>query len=143
MKQFYKAKSLLKLSFLFVALFSVMSLMNSCKDDDEKEFTDHIVQFEVVGTEYVVIKAIVTQVGTSQNQIFGTDAQPIPREWKSEEFFVNSSQSQINLDANAVLPNPDSELTVNLWVDGELVKTKKVVGSGTKSASIDYSFLEL
>ena len=143
MKQFYKAKSLLRLSFLFVALFSVITMVNSCKDDDEKEYTDHIVQFEVLGTTGVVTKAIVTQVGTSQNQMFGTDAAPINLPWRSEEFFVNSSQSQINLDANAVLPNADSELTVNLWVDGQIVKTNKAIGSGTKSASIDYSFLEL
>lgn len=142
MKQFYKGKSLFKLSFLLVALFSVISVMNSCKNDDDEGFTDHIVKFEVEGTTGVVVKAIVTQVGTSQNTIFGTDAAPIALPWRSQEFFVNSSQSQINLDANAVLPNANSELKINLWVDGEIVKTIKAIGSGTKSVSIDYSFLQ-
>lgn len=143
MKQFYKAKSLFKLSFLLVALFSVISIMNSCKKDDDNEFTDHVVQFEVTGTTNVVVKAIVTQVGTNQNTTFGTDALPIPLPWRSPEFFVNSSQSQINLDANAVLPNANSEFVINLWIDGEIVKTQKATGSGTKSVSIDYSFLNL
>ena len=142
MKQFYKGKSLFKLSFLLVALFSVISVMNSCKNDDDEGFTDHIVKFEVEGTTGVVVKAIVTQVGTSHNTIFGTDAAPIALPWRSQEFFVNSSQSQINLDANAVLPNANSELKINLWVDGEIVKTSKAIGSGTKSVSIDYSFLQ-
>ncbi|WP_435523704.1 hypothetical protein [Chryseobacterium indoltheticum] len=46
MKQFYKSKNLLRLSFLAVILFSAASVFNSCKDDDEDEFQDHLVQFE-------------------------------------------------------------------------------------------------
>ncbi len=47
MKQIYKSKKLHRLSFLVVALFSVVSVMNSCKEDDEDEFQDYLVQFEV------------------------------------------------------------------------------------------------
>lgn len=140
MKQFYKSKSLLRLSFLFVLLFSVITVVNSCKkDDDDEEFTDHVVQFEVKTTTGGVIKAIVTQVGTSKTDIFD----PTGTTWTSGEFFVNSSQAQLNLDAKADLPDADSELVVNLWIDGEIVRTQKKKGAGPLVASIDYSFLEL
>lgn len=140
MKQFYKSKSLLRLSFLFVLLFSVMTVLNSCKkDDDDDEFTDHIVQFEVKTTTGGVIRAIVTQVGTTKTDIFD----PVGTVWASGEFFVNSGQAQLNLDAKADLPSADSELVVNLWIDGEIVKTQKKIGAGPMVASIDYSFLEL
>lgn len=150
MKQFYKSKSLLRLSFLFTVLFSVISVFNSCKEDDDKEFTDHIIKFEakiitngptpapnppVTGS----FKAVVTQIGTSPSTTFN----PTGTTWTSGDQFVSSSQSQLNLAANAVLPYADSELIVNIYVDGELAKTKKVVGSGEKNASTYYSFLEL
>jgi len=144
MKQIYRSKKLHRLSFLVVALFSVVSLMNSCKDDEEDEFQDHLVQFEVkavkgTGTGDPVLKTIVTQVGVSQNTTFD----PPGITWKSDEFFVNSSQSQLNLDANALLPNANSQLIVTLYVDGVVAKSDTATGSGTQDASIDYSFLEL
>lgn len=147
MNKFYKSKSLLRLSFLLVALFSVVSIANSCKDDDDDDqFTDHLVRFEAkivkgTGTDNGAFKAIVTQIGTSQNQLL--DPPPPGTLWTSDEFFVNSSQSQINLDAIAQLLYPDSELIVTLYVDGEVAKSDTTVGAGTKSASIDHSFLEL
>ncbi|WP_407402910.1 hypothetical protein [Chryseobacterium sp.] len=143
MKKFYKSKSLLKLSFLFAILFSVVSVLNSCKDDEEDEFTDHLVRFEVKATTGVELKTIVTQVGTAQNTMYNTAVTPYVAPWSSDEFFVNSSQSQLNLDANAQMPNSDSELTVTIYVDGEVAKTKTVIGSGIKSVSLDFSFLEL
>lgn len=151
MKHFYTSKSLLKFSFLFLFVLSVFSLTTSCKNDDDDEvFTDHLVQFKVAsvkggapaGTEKVLLKTIVTQVGTAQNTFFVPQT-PGLQSWSSEEFFVNSSQAQLNLDANATLPNGDSELSVTILVDGEVAVTKKVVGSGTQSVSVDFSFLEL
>jgi len=151
MKHFYTSKSLLKFSFLFLFVLSVFSLTTSCKDDDdEMEFTDHLVRFEVkgvkggapAGTELVVLKTVVTQVGTVQKTLFDP-VQPGVLTWSSEESFVNSSQAQLNLDANAILPNGDSQLIVTIYVDGEVAVTKKVTGSGTQSVSVDFSFLEL
>ncbi|MCJ8153091.1 hypothetical protein MKJ01_04835 [Chryseobacterium sp. SSA4.19] len=151
MKQFYKSKSLLRLSFLFAVLFSVISVVNSCKDDDdEDQFTDHIVMFEakinVKGPSTppstpppANFKTVVTQIGTSPSTTFN----PTGTTWTSGEQFVNSSQAQLNLAANAVLPYSDSELIINIWVDGEIAKTKKVIGSGEKNLSTFYSFLEL
>jgi len=144
MKQIYKSKSLHRLSLMVVALFSVVSVMNSCKDDDEEEFQDHLVQFEAklvkgTGTAVPVFKTIVTQVGVSQNTNFDTPGLV----WASDEFFVNSSQSQLNLDANALLTNADSQLIVTLYIDGQVAKSDTATGVGTKDASIDYSFLEL
>lgn len=144
MKQFYKSKSLLKLSFLFVVLFSVISILNSCKkDDDDDNFKDHIVQFEVKGTTGVISKTIVTQVGTTSNTMYNTALTPLPLPWSSGEFFVNSSQAQLNLGANATMPNTDSKLIVTIWVDGEVAKSDTVVGKGVLSASVFHSFLEL
>ncbi|SHF00574.1 hypothetical protein [Chryseobacterium takakiae] len=150
MKQFYKSKSLLKLSFLFAVLFSVISVLNSCKDDDEDEFTDHIIQLEAkinikgptpppTTPPTVNFKAVVTQIGTSPQTTFN----PTGLVWSSGDQFVSSSQSQVSIAANAVLPYADSELIVNIYVDGELAKTEKVIGSGEKNASTYYSFLEL
>jgi hypothetical protein len=150
MKQFYKSKSLLKLSFLFAVLFSVISVLNSCKEDDDEEFTDHIIKFEAkiivngpstppTSPPAANFKTVVTQIGTSPSTTFN----PTGITWTSGDQFVSSSQSQLNLAANAVLPYADSELIVNIYVDGELAKTKKAVGSGEKNASTYYSFLEL
>ncbi|CAA7390361.1 hypothetical protein [Chryseobacterium fistulae] len=144
MKKFYKFKSLLKLSFLLITLFSTLSVINSCKKDDDQEFTDHVVQFEVKATTGVVLKTIVTQVGTSQNNMYNTPLTPITLPWSSGEIFVNSSQSQLNLAANAEFPNTDAKLTVNIVVDGEVVATKTVTGvTGVESAAAAHSFLEL
>lgn len=148
MKQFYNLKSLLRLSFLFIVLFSTISVVNSCKDDDDdEEFTDHIVQFEAKivhgGTTapppISYFKTVVTQVGTNQQNTFN----PTGLVWSSGEFFVNSSQAQLNLGANAELLNTDSKLIISIWVDGEIAETDTVVGQGTKSATIAHSFLEL
>lgn len=149
MKQFYKSKNLLRLSFIAVLLLSVVSVFNSCKDDDEDDgYTDHIVKFEAKivagGTTAPTppihfFKSIVTQVGTKQETTFDT----VGLSWTSDEFFVNSSQSQLNLDANAELPNADSQLIVTLYVDGEVAKSDTITGSGVQSASLDFSFLEL
>ncbi|MCU7613156.1 hypothetical protein N0B16_01800 [Chryseobacterium sp. GMJ5] len=148
MKQFYKSKSLLRLSFLAVLLLSVVSVFNSCKDDDDDDqFTDHLVQLEAKivngGTAPTppisTFKTVVKQVGTQQETIFN----PTGLVWSSGEFFVNSSQSQINLAANAELLNSDSKLIVTIWIDGEIAETDTVVGSGTKNAAVYHSFLEL
>lgn len=143
MKQFYNSKSLLRLSFLFVLLFSAITVVNSCKkDDDDEEFQDHMVQFEVKTSAGGEIISVVTQVGTAQNTIYNTPLTPLTSPWTSGEFFVNSSQAQLNLDANADMPDPDSELTINLWIDGEIARTVTKKGKGVLVASIDYSFLE-
>ncbi|KAB1229659.1 hypothetical protein C1634_016855 [Chryseobacterium viscerum] len=142
MKQFYNSKSLLRLSFLFVLLFSVITVVNSCKKDDDEEFKDHVVQFEVKTTAGGNIISVVTQVGTAQNTIYNTPLSPVTSPWTSGEFFVNSSQAQLNLDANASLPDDNSELTINLYIDGEVARTVKKKGKGVQVASIDYSFLE-
>lgn len=152
MKHFYTSKSLLKFSFLFLLILSVFSLTTSCKnDDDEEGFTDHLVRFEVVGTRggaagstaKIQLKTIVTQVGTSQNTTFVPTTTPDLEYWTTQEVFVNSSQAQLNLDANAICPNADSKLTVNIYVDGEVAATNTVTGSGNQSVSVDFSFLEL
>jgi hypothetical protein len=150
MKQFYKSKSLLRLSFLFAVLFSVISVLNSCKDDDEDEFTDHIVKLEAkiitngpqsppLGSPVGEFKTVVMQIGTSPTTTFN----PTGLTWSTGDIFVNSSQSQLNLAANADLPYADSELIVNIYVDGELVKTNKAVGSGEQNTATFYSFLGL
>ncbi len=144
MKQIYKSKSLRRLSFLVVALFSVVTVMNSCKDDDEDEFQERLVKFEAklvkgTGTAVPTFKTIITQVGVSPNTIFNFPGTL----WSSDEFFVNSSQAQLNLDANAELTNPDSKLIVTLYIDGVVAKSDTATGAGTKDASIDFSFLEL
>ncbi|MFY1047432.1 hypothetical protein [Chryseobacterium sp. GP-SGM7] len=147
MKQFYKSKNLLRLSFLAAILLSVASVFNSCKEDDEVEFKDHLVQFEAKivngGTAPTppvsTFKTIISQVGIKQETLFDSPGLT----WSSGEFFVNSSQSQLNLSANANLLNSDSKLTVTIYIDGEVAKTKTVTGNGTKEAAIAHSFLEL
>ncbi|MGE8432046.1 hypothetical protein SAMN05421768_10434 [Chryseobacterium joostei] len=142
MKQFYNSKSLLRLSFLFVLLFSAITVLNSCKKDDDEEFQDHMVKFEVKTTGGGKIISVVRQVGTTQNTIYDTPTTPITSPWTSEDIWVNSSQAQLNLDANATLPDDNAELIINLWIDGEIVKTDKKKGKGVAVASIDFSFLE-
>ncbi len=101
-----------------------------------------MVQFEAKTTTGGELIAVVTQVGTVQNTILSNPVTPLKSAWNSGEFFVNSSQAQLNLDARAKLPEDTSELTINLYVDGEVVRTAKVVGKGEKSVSLDFSFLE-
>lgn len=145
MKKFYKSNNLRRLSLVLVLFFSVLAVATSCKEEREDEFKDHLVKFEakiVQGTPADNIskfKTIVTQVGTVQNTIFD----PTGSTWASDEFFVNSSQSQLNLDVNAMLMNANSELTATIYVDGEPARTQTVKGVGTKSISLDFSFLDL
>lgn len=147
MKQFYKSKNLLRLSFLATILFSTATVFNSCKDDDEDEFQDHLVQFEAKivngGTATTppisTFKTIITQVGTKQEQLFDSPGLL----WTSGEFFVNSSQSQLNFAANANLLNADSKLIVSIYIDGEVAETDTIEGSGTKHVAVAHSFLEL
>lgn len=143
MKKPYMSKHLLKFSFSFIVLFSVMTLINSCKKDDEDEFKEHLVQFEVKSSTGVIPKTVVRQVGTVQTTIYNTTQTPITFPWASDEFFVNSSQSQLNLAANADLPNGNSKLIVNIYIDGEVAKSDTVTGKGVKSAAVFHSFLEL
>ncbi|MCW3161290.1 hypothetical protein [Chryseobacterium oryctis] len=150
MKQFYNLKSLLRLSSLFVVLFSVITVVNSCKKDDDEEDLQHLVQFEAKiidggpasppPTEFSAFKTVVTQVGTAQQNIFN----PTGFNWKSDEFFVNESQSQLNFSANANLLHSDSKLMVTIWIDGEVAKSDTIVGAGANQvASVYHSFLEL
>ncbi|MGI9652069.1 hypothetical protein [Chryseobacterium sp. RLHN22] len=147
MKQFYKSKNLLRLSFLAVILLSVASVFNSCKDDEEDEFQDHLVQFEAKiingGTAPTppvsTFKTIVSQVGIKQETLYDSPGLI----WTSGEFFVNSSQSQLNLAANANLLNSDSKLIVSIYIDGEIAETDTIEGSGTKEVAVAHSFLEL
>ncbi|OCK51114.1 hypothetical protein BA768_18160 [Chryseobacterium sp. CBo1] len=147
MKQFYKSKNLLRLSFLAVILLSVASVFNSCKDDEEDEFQDHLVQFEAKivngGTAPTppvsTFKSIVSQVGIKQETLYDSPGLV----WTSGEFFVNSSQSQLNLAANANLLNADSKLIVSIYIDGEIAETDTIEGSGTKEVAVAHSFLEL
>lgn len=142
MKQFYNSKSLLRLSFLFVLLFSVITVVNSCKKDDEDGYQDHMVQFVAKTTTGGELISVVRQVGTVQTTTFSTPTAPLKSAWSSEEVWVNSSQAQVNFDANALLPDDTSELTITLLIDGEVARTTKVKGKGEKTASIDFSFLE-
>lgn len=147
MKQFYKSKNLLRLSFLAVILLSVASVFNSCKDDEEDDFQDHLVQFEAKivngGTAPTppvsTFKTIVSQVGIKQETLYDSPGLV----WTSGEFFVNSSQSQLNLAANANLLNADSKLIVSIYIDGEIAETDTIEGSGTKEVAVAHSFLEL
>jgi len=40
------------------------------------------------------------------------------------------------------MPDDNSELTITLYIDGEVARTVKKKGKGVLVASIDYSFLE-
>ncbi|BAP30405.1 uncharacterized protein CHSO_1368 [Chryseobacterium sp. StRB126] len=143
MKQFYNLKSLLRLSSLFVLLFSVITVVNSCKKDDDDEFKDHVVQFSAKATTGSQLISVVTQVGTAQNTIFSTPTAELKEGWNSGDMWVNSSQAQLNFAANAMLPQENSELTITLTIDGEVVRTAKVTGKGdNKVVKFAYSFLE-
>ncbi|AZA92720.1 Uncharacterised protein [Chryseobacterium nakagawai] len=143
MKQFYNLKSSLRLSSLFVLLFSVITVVNSCKKDDDDEFQDHVIQFMAKGTTGSELISVVTQVGTAQNTTYSTPTAPLKESWTSGEMWVNSSQAQINFAANAVLPQANSELTITLLIDGEVARTAKVTGKGDNQVvKVAYSFLE-
>ncbi|WP_160138407.1 hypothetical protein [Chryseobacterium sp. c4a] len=144
MKQFYNLKSLFRLSSLFVLLFSVITVVNSCKKDEDEEFKDHVVQFIAKTSTGGQLISVVTQVGTAQNIIYDKPTAPLKESWTSGEMWVNSSQAQINFAANAVLPQDNSDLTITLLIDGEVARTMKVTGKGdNKVAKVAYSFLEL
>lgn len=144
MKQFYNLKSLLRLSSLFVLLFSVVTVANSCKKDDkDDEFKDHVVQFVAKTSTGGALISTVTQIGTAQTMTYSTDLKPLNENWSSGEVWVNSSQAQINFAANAVLPQANSEMVITLYIDGEVARTAKVTGAGdNKVAKLAYSFLE-
>ena len=77
------------------------------------------------------IISVVTQVGTAQNTIYNTPQSPVTSPWTSGEFFCEFQlRHSFNLDANASMPDDNSELTINLYIDGEIARTVKKKGKG-------------
>lgn len=135
MKNIYRSKSLLKFGFSMILLSSVLGVLSSCKKDDEDEFTSHNVQFRVESTTGVMIKAIVTQVGTVQSSNYVVTS----NNWTSDNISVNSSQGSVNILSTANGLDADSKLIVKILVDGELKKTDTATGTDLK-AMTTYSF---
>ena len=142
MNNFYTSKKLLRITFLLALLFSVTSIFNSCKDDEE-EYKDYLAQFEVKVTTGMTIDMVSTQVGAGTASTYFPPATTTWTIWKSDEFFVNSSQSALFLNAKAVGINADSELTVTIYIDGVPKRTKTYEGAGEHLAQINYHFLDL
>ncbi|PIE50652.1 MAG: hypothetical protein CSA38_02480 [Flavobacteriales bacterium] len=106
----------IKLGVLLGFVFSF--LMISCRKEDKKEVEkDLAVQFKVVSVQNAVIKSAVVQIGTKQKidyTVTGTS-------WASEVRTVNTSAKFLSIAATGLSANNDSQLMVQIWVNGIMV----------------------
>lgn len=110
----------IKLGVLFAVVFSF--LMTSCRKDDEETYEDLAVQFKVIATENVHVKSTVVQIGADQTIDYTIEGQS----WTSESQVINTSSKYVRLGATADVFNQDSELIVQIWVDGAIKEADTV-----------------
>ena len=111
-----------KLGFGLLLFFSIslLGIFSSCKEREEDPNETLNVQFKVNTLEDVKMKAIVTQVGTVQNEKFFDPSLPeTPASWVSEPMIVNTKQGAVHLSATGTGKKTDSQLIVSIWINGE------------------------
>lgn len=119
----------IKLGVLFAVVFSF--LMTSCRKDDEETYEDLAVQFKVIATENVNVKSAIVQIGADQTIDYTVEGQS----WTSESQIINTSSKYVRLGATADAFDQDSELIVQIWVDGA-IKEADTVSVTTGSANL-------
>lgn len=139
MKNLYFLSNKLKLNLLAIALCSSFAVLSSCKDDEESPFEDVTVQFAVAYTPDVTLKAVITQVGVEQSQNFDVAANTI---FISTPRIVNTSAGALHIASTATGTDIDSEMIVNILVNGQIKATDTVRGVGNLVAKTQYNFIE-
>lgn len=129
----------IKLS-LFCSL--ILSLfLTSCRSEEDTN-QDVAVQFKVIATEQVTVKSAIAQIGTAQT----IDYQVNGQNWQSETKIVNTSANYVRIASTATAFNQDSELIVQIWIDGKLKvadTAKAVAGTNNIIAQKSLNFNEL
>lgn len=129
----------IKLGVLFAVIFSF--LMTSCRKDDEETYEDLAVQFKVIATENVNVKSAIVQIGADQTIDYTVEGQS----WTSESQIINTSSKYVRLGATADAFDQDSELIVQIWVDGAIKEADTVsvtAGSANLVAESSLNFNE-
>lgn len=129
----------IKLSLFCSLIFALV--MTSCREEEDNN-KDLAVQFKVMGSEQVDVKSVIVQVGTEQEIDYAVDGQ----NWQSESQIINTSSKYVRLASTGKLYDQDSELIVQIWVDGELkVADTATVQPGTPNliAETSLNFHEL
>lgn len=126
---------------VFVALIAVMvlSLVESCRKDNDDDTSEDI------KTQKVVFKAEGSSGVNISKAVYGIDGNPITvtglsgTTWTSPEIAAEGVVYNSNVVVNATGVDAASTLKVQIWVDGVL--KKESVSSGlTLSASTSYTF---
>lgn len=129
----------IKLGVLFAVVFSF--LMTSCRKDDEETYEDLAVQFKVIATDSVNVKSAIVQIGADQTIDYTVEGQS----WTSESQIINTSSKYVRLGATADAFDQDSELIVQIWVDGAIKEADTVsvtAGSANLVAESSLNFNE-
>jgi hypothetical protein len=137
MKKLYFLPNLLKFSFIALLLTSTLFVFSSCKDEAVDPFEDVTIQFKVIATPSVVMKAIVTQVGVDQNQNLNV----MSNTYTSVPQIVNTSIGALHLASTATGTAADSKLTIQILVNGQVRAEKIVEGSTELVANTSYTFI--
>ncbi len=124
-------KSILSRKFLAFSLalvfsVSIFSTVTSCKDREEDPNESVNVQFQVKYSTGVNVDAIITQVGTVQSTQFNIPSTPTT--WNSEPQIVHTSKGAVHLSAIGDGVDSDSELIVNIMINGEMKATDTAKG---------------
>nr|WP_068889181.1 hypothetical protein [Pedobacter panaciterrae] len=125
--------------FLSLALVLGLTLLISCSKDKDKDNTpsgSHKVVFKAIGSTGVVINTALYVDGSGKTEQFTSLS---GQTWTSTEYTIPASSIAVNFGAQALGPDANSTLTVEIWVDG----TKKADGKGTGkilSPSATYNF---
>lgn len=112
----------IKLGVFFAVIFSF--LMTSCSSDDDNVIADRdlAVQFKVMATEQVNVKSAIVQIGPNQTIDYNVEGQS----WASESQIINTSSKYIRLASTADIHDQDSELMVQILVDGKILAADTV-----------------
>lgn len=126
---------------VFVALIAVMvlSLVESCRKDNDDDTSEDI------KTQKVVFKAEASSGVNISKAVYGIDGNPITvtglsgTTWTSPEITAEGVVYNSNVVVNATGVDAASTLKVQIWVDGVL-KKESVASGLTLSASTSYTF---
>lgn len=126
-------KKLLAASILMFVVFAFVS----CKKDKDNTSGTHKVMYKAVATNGTITDLAYTTSNGDTQTATGLNVTT----WSSDEMTVSTSAVKVlNFGGNATGVDETSKITVQILVDGKVVKENSGTGSVVMSAVTSYSF---